>query len=293
MEVILLERVGRLGQMGDVVRVKDGFARNFLLPKGKALRATKDNRSRFETMKIDLEARNLEQRGEAEKVGKKLDGQNFTVLRQAAEGGQLYGSVSPRDIAALVVEGGFAIDREQITLNAPIKNIGMHKVPIALHPEVEVTINVAVARNADEAARLARGENVTVVRTDEEEAKAEALANAEKFFDPEAPGSAGRRNRRPGRGREVGSYSSNGSSWGTVAASTRVSVGASGCGSDFASSGRLPFGACCCACWAAFGRSCCGRSCACCCAFALSLSWGALAFSFPARGSAAAGIPAR
>jgi large subunit ribosomal protein L9 len=186
MEVILLERVGRLGQMGDVVRVKDGFARNFLLPKGKALRATKDNRSRFETMKIDLEARNLEQRGEAEKVGKKLDGQNFTVLRQAAEGGQLYGSVSPRDIAALVVEGGFQIDRDQIALHAPIKNIGMHKVPIALHPEVEITINVAVARNADEAARLARGENVTVVRTDEEEAQAEALANAEKFFDPEA-----------------------------------------------------------------------------------------------------------
>jgi large subunit ribosomal protein L9 len=191
MEVILLERIGRLGQMGDVVRVKDGFARNFLLPKGKALRATKDNRSRFETMKIDLEARNLEQRGEAEKIGKKLDGQNFTVLRQAAEGGQLYGSVSPRDIAVLVVEGGFQIDREQITLNAPIKNIGMHKVPIALHPEVEVTINVAVARNADEATRLARGENVTVVRTDEEEAKAEALANAEKFFDPEAPEAQG------------------------------------------------------------------------------------------------------
>jgi large subunit ribosomal protein L9 len=186
MEVILLERIGRLGQMGDVVRVKDGFARNFLLPKGKALRATKDNRSRFETMKVDLEARNLEQRGEAEKIGKKLDGQNFSVLRQAAEGGQLYGSVSPRDIAALIVEGGFQIDREQITLNAPIKNIGMHKVPIALHPEVEVTINVAVARNADEAARLARGEDVTLVRTDEEEAKAEALANAEKFFDPDA-----------------------------------------------------------------------------------------------------------
>ena len=186
MEVILLERVGRLGQMGDVVRVKDGFARNFLLPKGKALRATKDNRSRFETMKVDLEARNLEQRGEAEKIGQKLNGKNFTVLRQAAEGGQLYGSVSPRDIATLVIEGGFQIDREQITLNAPIKNIGMHKVPIALHPEVEVTINIAVARNADEAARLARGEDVTVVRTDEEEAQAEARANAEKFFDPEA-----------------------------------------------------------------------------------------------------------
>ena len=186
MEVILLERVGRLGQMGDVVRVKDGFARNFLLPKGKALRATKENRSRFETMKTELEARNLEQRGEATKVGQKLDGQSFTVLRQAAEGGQLYGSVTPRDIAVLVIEKGFKIDRNQITLNTPIKTIGMHKVPIALHPEVIVTVAVAVARNADEAARLSRGEDVTVARTEEQEAAAEALANAESFFEPEA-----------------------------------------------------------------------------------------------------------
>jgi len=186
MEVILLERIGRLGQMGDVVRVKDGFARNFLLPKGKALRATKENRSRFETMKVELEARNLEQRGEAEKVGKTLDGQNFTVLRQAAEGGQLYGSVTPRDIATLVIEKGFKIDRNQVTLNTPIKTIGMHKVPIALHPEVEVTISIAVARNADEAARLARGEDITVARTEEQEAQAEALATAESFFEPEA-----------------------------------------------------------------------------------------------------------
>jgi large subunit ribosomal protein L9 len=186
MEVILLERIGRLGQMGDVVRVKDGFARNFLLPKGKALRATKENRSRFETMKVELEARNLEQRGEAEKVGKTLDGQSFTVLRQAAEGGQLYGSVTPRDIAALVVEQGFKIDRNQVTLNTPIKTIGMHKVPIALHPEVEVTVSIAVARNADEAARLARGEDITVARTEEQEAQAEALATAENFFEPEA-----------------------------------------------------------------------------------------------------------
>jgi large subunit ribosomal protein L9 len=186
MEVILLERVGRLGQMGDVVRVKDGFARNFLLPKGKALRATKENRSRFETMKAELEARNLEQRGEAAKVGEKLDGQTFTVLRQAAEGGQLYGSVSPRDIAALVIEKGFKIDRNQITLNTPIKTIGMHKVPIALHPEVEVTVMVAVARNEDEAARLVRGEDIRVARTEEQEAQAEALANAESFFEPEA-----------------------------------------------------------------------------------------------------------
>jgi large subunit ribosomal protein L9 len=187
MQVILLERVGKLGQMGDVVRVKDGFARNFLLPKGKALRATKENRSRFETMKTELEARNLEQRGEAEKVGQKLHGQSFTVLRQAAEGGQLYGSVSPRDIAALVIEKGFKIDRNQIALNTPIKTIGMHKVPVALHPEVEVAITVAVARSADEAARLARGEDITVARTEEQEAAAEALATAETFFDPEAP----------------------------------------------------------------------------------------------------------
>ena len=186
MEVILLERVGKLGQMGDVVRVKDGFARNFLLPKGKALRATKENRTRFETMKTELEARNLENRGEAEKIAKKLNGQTFTVLRQAAEGGQLYGSVSPRDIADLVIEKGFKIDRNQVTLNAPIKTIGMHKVPIALHPEVDVTVMVGVARNADEATRLTRGEDITVVRTEEQEAADEALATAESFFDPEA-----------------------------------------------------------------------------------------------------------
>ena len=185
MEVILLERVGKLGQMGDVVRVKDGFARNFLLPKGKALRATEENRSRFENMKVDLEARNLEQKGEAEKVGQKLDGQNFSVLRQAAEGGQLYGSVSPRDLADLVSEQGFAITRAQIALNTPIKTIGLHKVPISLHPEIEVTINVAVARNADEAARIARGEDVTIPRDEAEQAAAEAAAAAEAFFEPE------------------------------------------------------------------------------------------------------------
>src|SRR5580704_1914605 len=113
MEVILLERVAKLGQMGEVVRVKDGFARNYLLPRGKALRATTENRSRFEGMKIELEARNLEQRTEAEKVGGQLNGQKFTVLRQAAEGGQLYGSVSTRDIAVLIIDKGFAVDRSQ------------------------------------------------------------------------------------------------------------------------------------------------------------------------------------
>jgi large subunit ribosomal protein L9 len=182
MEVILLERVANLGQMGEVVRVKDGFARNFLLPRGKALRATDENRTRFETMKVELEARNLELKSEADKVGSKLDGQRFTVLRQAAEGGQLYGSVSPRDIAALASDKGFALSRGQIALNTPIKMIGLHKVPVTLHPEVEVTINVTVARNADEAERIARGENVTVLRDE----AAELAAEAERFFEPEA-----------------------------------------------------------------------------------------------------------
>ena len=160
-------------------------ARNYLLPQGKALRATKDNRTRFEKMKVELEARNLEQKGEAEKIAQKLDGQSFTVLRQAAEGGQLYGSVSPRDLALLVTEKGFAINRAQVALNAPIKTIGLHKVPVSLHPEVEVTINVSVARNADEAQRLARGEDVTVVREEGEEAAEAATAAAEAFFEPE------------------------------------------------------------------------------------------------------------
>jgi large subunit ribosomal protein L9 len=185
MEVILLERVGRLGQMGDVVRVKDGFARNYLLPKGKALRATAENRSRFEHMKVELETRNLEQKGEAEKVGQKLDGQSFTVVRQAAEGGQLYGSVSPRDLVAVISEKGFAVNRAQIALNSPIKAIGQHKVPITLHPEVEVAVTVIVARSADEAARIARGEDVTVARDEAEEAAATAQAAAEAFFEPE------------------------------------------------------------------------------------------------------------
>ena len=182
MEVILLERVANLGQMGEVVRVKDGFARNFLLPRGKALRATQENRTRFETMKVELEARNLELKGDAQKVADKLNGQSFTVLRQAAEGGQLYGSVSPRDIAALASDRGFALSRSQIALNTPIKMIGLHKVPVTLHPEVEVTINVTVARNADEAGRIARGEDVTVLREEGAEIKAEA----ERFFEPDA-----------------------------------------------------------------------------------------------------------
>lgn len=182
MEVILLERIAKLGQMGDVVRVKDGFARNFLLPQGKALRATKDNRVKFESMKTQLEARNLSLKEEAEKVGKKLDGASFVVLRQSSEGGQLYGSVTSRDLAAIIAEGGFAVARSQIALNAPIKTIGLHKVAIALHPDVEVAVQVSVARNADEAERIARGEDVTAKR---EEAEEPEFA-AEDFFEPEA-----------------------------------------------------------------------------------------------------------
>ncbi len=158
MDVILLERVAKLGQIGEVVRVRDGFARNFLLPNGKALRATKDNRARFETMKVQLEARNLELKTEAAAVAAKLDGQSVVILRQAGDSGQLYGSVSTRDIATAFEAAGFTVDRQQIVLNHPIKTIGLHALPVALHPEVEVTVTVNVARNADEAARLARGE---------------------------------------------------------------------------------------------------------------------------------------
>ena len=184
MEVILLERVAKLGQMGDVVRVRDGFARNYLLPNGKALRATKENRTRFETMKVELEARNLELKSEAGKISGKLDGKRVLVLRQASETGQLYGSVTPRDIVALLAEQGLSVNRGQIVLQAPIKSIGQHKVPVALHPEVEVSVTVTVARNAEEAERLARGEDV-LVRREQTEQEA-AVAAAEEFFEPEA-----------------------------------------------------------------------------------------------------------
>ena len=186
MEVILLERVAKLGQMGETVRVKDGFARNFLLPQGKALRATKENKDRFEGMRMDLEARNLENRGAAQKVGDKLDGKSFTAIRQASESGQLYGSVSARDIADLITADGFTVVRSQIALHAPIKMIGSHKVEISLHPEVEVNVTVIVARSQDEAERIARGEDVTVRREDAEHAREVAAATAGAFFDPDA-----------------------------------------------------------------------------------------------------------
>ena len=187
MEVILLERISRLGQMGETVKVKDGFARNFLLPQGKALRANEANKKKFEGQRSQLEARNLERKSEAEQVAEKMDGMTFVVVRSAGETGQLYGSVSPRDIAELLVAEGFTISRNQVELNQPIKEIGLRNVSIALHPEVEVAVTLNVARSTEEAERQARGETLTT---------AEAIygddinenARPDSFFDPNAEG---------------------------------------------------------------------------------------------------------
>ena len=182
MEVILLERVAKLGQMGDVVRVKNDFARNYLLPQGKALRSNAESRKRFEREKVQLEARNLEARKEAEGVATKLEGQSFIVIRQAGETGQLYGSVSTRDIAETASTSGFSIERRQVRLDRAIKAIGMHEVKITLHPEVEVPIAINVARSSDEAERQARGEDLTrpdALGEQEVEEPAEAAEEAE------------------------------------------------------------------------------------------------------------------
>jgi large subunit ribosomal protein L9 len=163
MEVILLERIAKLGQMGETVRVKDGYARNFLLPGGKALRANEANKSRFENQRVLLETRNLESRNEAAGVAEKLTGQIFVIIRQAGETGHLYGSVSPGDIAAAVTTGGFNANRNQIVLKTPIKSLGLHEVPVRLHPEIEAPITVNVARSAAEAERQAKGEAINAV----------------------------------------------------------------------------------------------------------------------------------
>jgi large subunit ribosomal protein L9 len=184
MQVILLERVEKLGQMGDEVRVKDGFARNFLLPKKKALRATKANRDFFQAQKAHLEANNLKLKGEAEKIGKKLDGQKFVLIRQAGDRGQLYGSVSPRDVADAMAKEGFKVDRHQINISVAIKHIGLVTLPVVLHPEVKVNITVNVARSEDEAERQARGEDVLAEKTEAEEAK---VAAEELFEEGAAP----------------------------------------------------------------------------------------------------------
>jgi large subunit ribosomal protein L9 len=164
MQVILLERIRALGQMGDVVNVRDGYARNYLLPQGKALRATKENQTKFEQQRADLEARNLDLKKDADAVGKRLDAQTFVAIRQAGDTGQLYGSVSTRDIAEMITAGGFAIDRRQVILPQPIKELGLHPVAVTLHPEVEVNVMINVARSQDEAERRARGEDVLVLR---------------------------------------------------------------------------------------------------------------------------------
>ena len=188
MQVILLERIGRLGQMGDVVTVKDGFARNFLLPQGKALRATDANRKHFETVRSQLEARNLELKSEAEGVSAKLNGKSFIVIRQAGDTGQLYGSVSTRDIADAVTPGGFSIERRQVMLDRPIKALGVHEVRVQLHGEVEPHITVNVARSPDEAARQARGEDVSRGGTEaEEDAEAARRAAGALFEEGAAP----------------------------------------------------------------------------------------------------------
>jgi len=183
MQIILLERIGRLGQMGDVVNVKDGYARNFLLPQKKALRATAENLARFEKERTQLEARDLELKKEAEAVAAKLAGQSFLAIRQAGDTGQLYGSVTSRDIAEVVTAGGFSIDRRQIVLDRPIKTLGLHPTRIALHPEVIVQITLNVARSEDEAERQARGEDVTVIK--DEGVQLETF-NAEALFEEEA-----------------------------------------------------------------------------------------------------------
>src|SRR5437868_15114810 len=184
MQVILLERVEKLGQMGDEVRVKDGFARNFLLPKKKALRATKANREYFQTQKAQLEAHNLERKKDADAIAKKLDGKSFVLIRQAGDRGQLYGSVSPRDVADVMEKNGFKVDRHQVSISVAIKSIGLFTIPVVLHPEVKVNVTVNVARSEDEAERQARGEDVLTGKTEAEEAK---VAGEEIFEAGSAP----------------------------------------------------------------------------------------------------------
>jgi len=184
MQVILLERIAKLGQMGETVKVRDGYARNFLLPQGKALRANEANKKRFETERATLEARNLERRSEAQKVADELNGKSFIMVRSAGETGQLYGSVAARDIVEALAAEGFNIGRNQVDLNTPIKAIGLHNVTLHLHSEVEISVELNVARSADEAARQAKGESLTsadaIYGVDED------ALRPEDFFDPDA-----------------------------------------------------------------------------------------------------------
>ena len=186
MEIILLERIGKLGGIGDVVTVKPGFARNFLIPQGKALRANDANRARFEAERSAIEARNAERKSEAESVSSDMDGQSFIVVRSAGETGQLYGSVAARDIMEIMSENGFKIGRNQVNLNQPIKAIGLHEVVIQLHPEVESTVTLNVARSEDEALRQARGEDLTSADAIYGEMDEDDQVQPDAFFDDEA-----------------------------------------------------------------------------------------------------------
>ncbi|MEM8936512.1 MAG: 50S ribosomal protein L9 [Pseudomonadota bacterium] len=185
MDVILLERVENLGQMGDVVSVKPGFARNFLLPQKKALRANDANKKIFETQRAELEARNLERKKDAEAAGEKIDGRAFVVIRQASEMGMLYGSVSTRDIAEAASSEGVRIERGQVRLDKPLKSLGVFSVRIVLHPEVSASIDINIARSEDEAERQARGENVLAQADDDidDDGDQTEADSTEQFFD--------------------------------------------------------------------------------------------------------------
>ena len=180
MEVVLLERVAKLGQMGDVVSVKNGFARNFLMPQGKALRATKANLAQFENQRAQLEATNLESKSEAETFATKLDGQIFVVIRSASDAGSLYGSVTNRDAADVATAGGFTVDKRQVVLNAPVKELGLHDMTVVLHPEVRATITINVARSEEEAELQASGKSIQELQA---EADAEADFDIAELFD--------------------------------------------------------------------------------------------------------------
>ena len=177
MQVILLERIAGLGQMGDEVRVRDGYARNFLLPQGKVLRVNELNRKQFGSQRAKLEARNFERKTEAAAVAQKLDGQSFILVRQAAETGQLYGSVTPRDLAEAITDAGFSVAKSQVALAHPIKTIGLHSISIALHPDIASTITANVARSPDEAERQATGEDLIAPEAEPAEEEQEAPAD--------------------------------------------------------------------------------------------------------------------
>jgi large subunit ribosomal protein L9 len=188
-ELILLQRIENLGQMGDVVRVKPGYARNFLLPQKRALRASKDNRAKFDQQRAQLEAQNLRRRGEAERVAERVGGLTVVIIRQAGEAGSLYGSVSARDIAEVSTAAGLSINRSQVILEHPIKTLGLSKVRVALHPEVSIAVTVNVARSPEEAERQARGEQASGAADDEAETEVEEdqVPTAENIFQGDTP----------------------------------------------------------------------------------------------------------